>query len=190
MGELNEREASTAGVLPSRRAFRCGYDTTADSADAVRLRCWGGTLASRAEPTTGRSPHRHLETESRRDAGVGRSAPDATIARTETYRLTSAHDIELVLSTTAADGAPSTSTVVFSARGGVVRQQGTPAGQMLVETRLGPREWLVTYLANGTQLMTMRKVVSEDGKTMRQTASGLNAAGQPWEGLLVFERQP
>ncbi len=109
--------------------------------------------------------------------------------RTEIYRLTSAGDIELELRTTAADGSTSTSTLVFSARGGLVRQPGAPAGQMLVETRLGPREWLMTYLADGPQYMTMRKVISEDGRIMRQSVTGMGPRGQPWDGLLVFERQ-
>jgi hypothetical protein len=122
-----------------------------------------------------------------------RASPGAPLVppsqRTETYRLTDAGDIELALATTAADGATSTSTLVFSARGGVVRQPGAPAGPMLVETRLGPREWLVTYLADGTQFMTMRKVISADGRTMRQHVSGVVPGGRPWDGQLVFERQ-
>jgi len=36
----------------------------------------------------------------------------------------------------------------------VIKQEDAPAGQMMVETRLGPREWLVTYLADGVQYMT------------------------------------
>lgn len=110
-------------------------------------------------------------------------------ARTETYRLTDAGTIELVLRTTGAGGTPSTSTLTFSARGGVVRQEGAPAGQMLVEARLGPREWLVTYLANGVQYMTMRKTISADGTSMRQIVSGVTRDGDAWEGLLVFDRQ-
>jgi hypothetical protein len=114
-------------------------------------------------------------------------APPA--ARTETYRQSESGTIELLLRTTAADGAISTSTLTFNARGGVVRQEGAPAGRMLVETRLGTHEWLVTYLADGVQYLTMRKVISADGQVMRQIFSGVTPRGEVWDGLLVFDRQ-
>jgi len=107
--------------------------------------------------------------QTRASSGAPLTAP---AQRTEIYRRTSAGDIELELRTTAADGSTSTSTLAFSARGGLVRQPSAPAGHMLVETRLGPREWLVTYLADGAQYMTMRKVISEDGRIMRQSVTG------------------
>ena len=63
------------------------------------------------------------------------------------------------------------------------------AGQMLIETRVGPGDWLVTYLANGVQFLTMRKTVSSDGKSMRQIVTGVTPQGASFEGLLVFDRQ-
>jgi hypothetical protein len=60
---------------------------------------------------------------------------------------------------------------------------------MLIETRVTPGEWRVTYLANGVQFLTMQKIVSPDGKSMRQVASGLTAQGASFEGVLVFDRQ-
>ena len=109
--------------------------------------------------------------------------------RTETYRLDDNGVIELVVTTTSPNGSVTTSTLTFSARGGVVTQQGAPSGQLLIETRIAPGDWLVTYLASGVQFLTMRKTVSADGKTMRQVVTGIGAQGAPFEGILVFERQ-
>ena len=62
-------------------------------------------------------------------------------------------------------------TIVWPASGGAVQYvQGTPTpGETLVETRLAPGDWLVTYMREGAQYETMCKVVSADGRTLRQT---------------------
>ena len=109
--------------------------------------------------------------------------------RVEEYRQTETGHIALSITTTASDGTTTTSNMLFSARGGVVTQQNPSEGQMLVETQVAPGEWLVTYLAKGVQHLTMRKVVSTNGRTMRQTFAGMTAQGRSFEGLLVFDRQ-
>jgi hypothetical protein len=109
--------------------------------------------------------------------------------RTETYRLDAAGQIELTVATPSRNGSTTSSQLVFSARGGVVTRKGAAAGQMLIETRVGPGDWLVTYLANGVQFLTMRKTVSSDGKSMRQIVTGVTPQGASFEGLLVFDRQ-
>ena len=109
--------------------------------------------------------------------------------RSETYRQDDNGVIELAVMTTNPDGTATTSKLTFSARGGVVTQQGAASGQMLIETRIAPGDWLVTYLANGVQFLTMRKTVSSDGKTMRQVVTGVTSQGTSFEGQLVFERQ-
>jgi hypothetical protein len=109
--------------------------------------------------------------------------------RTETYRQDDPDQIELTVTSPSPNGSTMSRQLAFSARGGVVTQQGTPAGQMLIETRLGPGDWLVTYLANGVQFLTMKKTVSSDGKSMRQVVTGVSPQGTPFEGVLVFDRQ-
>jgi hypothetical protein len=55
---------------------------------------------------------------------------------------------------------------------------------------MAPGEWLVTYLLQGgKQVATMHKVISKDGKTMRQTIRGFDTDGKPFEQLQVFDRQ-
>ena len=109
--------------------------------------------------------------------------------RTEVYRQTDSGRIALAVTTPNSNGPATTSTLTFSARGGTVTQENAPPGQQLVETRVAPGKWRVTYLANGVQFLTMQKVVSPDGKTMRQTITGITPQGKSFEGVLVFERQ-
>jgi hypothetical protein len=109
--------------------------------------------------------------------------------RTEVYRQNDSGQIELTVTTLSPNGSATTAKLVFSARGGVVTQEGASAGQMLIETRVAAGEWRVTYLANGVQFLTMQKVVSPDGMSMRQIVTGLSPQGASFEGVLVFERQ-
>jgi len=109
--------------------------------------------------------------------------------RTEVYRQTDSGRITLAVTTLTQSGSATTSNLAFSARGGLVTQDNAPPGQVLIETRVAPGEWRVTYLANGIQFLTMHKVVTPDGKTMTQTVSGETPQGARFEGVLVFDRQ-
>ena len=109
--------------------------------------------------------------------------------RTEVYRQMDSGQIELTVTTPNPNGSATTARLVFSARGGVVTQEGASGGQMLIETRVKPGEWRVTYLANGVQFLTMQKVVGADGMSMRQVVTGVSPQGAAFEGVLVFERQ-
>jgi len=113
----------------------------------------------------------------------------APAQRTEVYTLKDHGQIELVVTTTNANGSTTSSHMMFSAAGGVVTRENAPAGQMLVETRIAPGEWRVTYLTDGVQYLTMQKVVSPDGKIMRQTATGVTPLGVWFEGRIEFQRQ-
>jgi hypothetical protein len=42
---------------------------------------------------------------------------------------------------------------------------------------------------NGKQVVTMHKVISEDGKTMRQTIKGVDSQGREGEQTQVLHRQ-
>jgi hypothetical protein len=49
-------------------------------------------------------------------------------------------------------------------------------------------DWYVTYLVDGKQGATLHRVVSGDGKTMRETSTA-NFQGRPVESLQIFQRQ-
>ena len=110
------------------------------------------------------------------------------LARTETYVLNEDGQIEFTLSTVAADGSSSEETMAWSARGGITPPDGD--GHSYVEARISPGRWLVTYLlADGSQQLTLEKVVSMDGRTMHQTWRGFSEEGQPFEVHALFDRQ-
>jgi opacity protein-like surface antigen len=55
--------------------------------------------------------------------------------------------------------------------------------------RLDDHSFEVVSRVNGKITTTNKVVISADGKTMTQTSSGTNAAGQPTSSMQVYERQ-
>ena len=99
--------------------------------------------------------------------------------------------IHLTIGRTMSDGSSDPRRLSWPATSGVVAvDEGRPLseGQSIVETLLAPGDWYVTYMRNGQQYLTMHKVVSKDGKTMRQIMKGL-AQGKPYEQTQILERQ-
>ena len=111
--------------------------------------------------------------------------------QTEVYKELASGEIELVLTRVQSAGAATSTRLTWPASGGVVHDPDArlPKGETLVETLLGPGEWLVTYMRNGTQYLMMHKVISQDGNTMRQTIKGLDPQGRPAEQDQVLRRQ-
>jgi hypothetical protein len=110
--------------------------------------------------------------------------------QTENYREDSGR-IHLTIARTMSDGSSDPRRLSWPAVGGVTSvHEGRPLaeGQSTVEALLAPGDWYVIYMRNGQQYLTMHKVVSKDGKTMRQTMKGL-AQGKPYEQVQVFDRQ-
>src|SRR3954462_15233355 len=93
--------------------------------------------------------------------------------RTEEYRDAGSGQINLVVTTGNADGSATIMQLTFSSRGGLVTQENAPPGQLVIETRVAANEWRVTFLTNGVQVVTMQKVISPDGKTLRERLSGV-----------------
>ena len=109
--------------------------------------------------------------------------------QTEVYRVTSDRQIELTGAFTGTDGSSLSSKVVFPAEGGIAQQTNSQPGESAVETRVSPREWYVTFMKDGKQTLTMHKVISTDGQTMRQTVAGVDSQGKAFEEVRVYERQ-
>ena len=111
--------------------------------------------------------------------------------QTEIYREASGR-IHLIIARTLSDGSSDPRELGWPTPGGIVGvEQGRPlaAQQMIIETHVGPGDWFVTYLRKGAQYQTQHKVISSDGKTMRQVIRGVDAKGQAFEQIQVFERQ-
>jgi hypothetical protein len=111
--------------------------------------------------------------------------------QTEVYKELASGEIGLVLTRVQSVGAATSTQLTWPASGGAVHDPDgrLPKGETIVETLLGPGEWLVTYMRNGTQYLMMHKVISQEGKTMRQTIKGLDPQGRPAEQVQVLRRQ-
>lgn len=105
--------------------------------------------------------------------------------RSETYRRLASGRLQLTIQ----DGPSAPETRSWPAHGGIIDDGGPPSDDMIIETFIVPGEWRVTYLSKGSQYLTMRKVVSADGKRMRQEFRGEDAQHKSFEALLVFDRQ-
>jgi len=77
--------------------------------------------------------------------------------------------------------------VTWPAQGGVA-EEGSSEEELLVETLIAPGEWYVTRIQDGKQIQFMHKVISEDGKIMRQTIEGVAEWGS-YKGVMVFDKQ-
>ena len=79
----------------------------------------------------------------------------------------------------------------WPAAGGAVHDPAAalPKGGTIIETLLAPGDWLMTRLRNGTQYLTMHKLIGEDGKTMVQTIKAIGPLGRPVEQVQVFHRE-
>jgi len=109
--------------------------------------------------------------------------------RTEVYRQIPDGRIELKGTFTGIDGSSYSYSKTFPAEGGMGQYVNSDPNESDVNTRVSPREWYVTAMQNGKQTLTIHKVISEDGKTMRQTVTSVDSKGKPFEELRVFERQ-
>lgn len=75
-------------------------------------------------------------------------------------------------------------------KGGVLKSQATlPEGESMVYTVIDPSNWYFTVLHNGKQVRVIHSVITKDGKTLRDAASGTDPKGKPYEALEVFDKQ-
>jgi len=109
--------------------------------------------------------------------------------QTETYREIGTDRIELTWQNVAADGSSSLLLLTYPTQGGSVKVERGETQFAWVETKISPHEYYATYLYEGKQIMTRHKVVSKDGKFLRQTLAGIDDTGKPFEVLLVLEKQ-
>ena len=66
---------------------------------------------------------------------------------------------------------------------------GSPAADAVALKRIDARTTERTDKKAGTVAQTLRRVVSQDGKTMTVTVKGKNAQGQDMNNVLLFEKQ-
>jgi len=62
-------------------------------------------------------------------------------------------------------------------------------GRLEIETLIAPGEWYMTGIRDGKQVIMRHKVISEDGKRMRQTIRHTDSQGDTTEEIFIFDRQ-
>jgi hypothetical protein len=62
------------------------------------------------------------------------------------------------------------------------------AGVTVTSKRLDQRTVEMVTMLNGKEVSTQRNTVSADGKTLRAASKGVNAQGQAFEGVAVWEK--
>jgi len=109
---------------------------------------------------------------------------------TEIYREIDGDLIEFTTTEIRADGSSDSGRLTWPRQGGMVKVLEGQSGLLLIESFIGPGNWYVTgLLKDGRQFGVRHKTVSKDGKTLRQTITGMDQGGKAFEQLEVYERQ-
>jgi hypothetical protein len=112
-------------------------------------------------------------------------------ADTNAYREIEGDLIELSIETINADGSLYSAKWTWPKQGGFAKclSRTIPEGVLYDEVLVAPGHWYVSITQNGRQIAMYNKIVSKDGKTMRQTWTGIDKEGKPLHIIKVFERQ-
>ncbi len=99
--------------------------------------------------------------------------------------------IELTISTVFEDGSTDPSKWTWPKEGGVAKCLSKPLekGLLYVEALVEPGHWYASITMNDKQVGLYHKIISKDGKTMRQTYTGFDDDGKPIKIIKVLERQ-
>ena len=108
-----------------------------------------------------------------------------------TYREIEDDLIELSIKTINPDGSLYTALWTWPKQGGFAKclSRNLEEGVIYVQTFIEPGHWCVCIMKDGKQIARYHKVVSKDGKTMRQTLTGIDGEGRPVNIIKVLERQ-
>ena len=109
---------------------------------------------------------------------------------TNTYREIDGDLIELSIKTINPDGSLYTALWTWPKQGGYAKvlSRTLEEGIVYVQTLIEPGHWCVNIMKDGKQIARYHKVVSKDGKTMRQTLTG-SKDGKSIYIMKVLERQ-
>jgi hypothetical protein len=118
------------------------------------------------------------------------NAPPPPKEQSEAYRYLSTGEIELTYKSIEKDGSSVLLVLTWPAQGGTVKiiKGDLPKSISWIETLIAG-EWYATQLQDGKQAYTRHKIISKDGKILRQSFRSTDAQGKPYENILVFDRQ-
>jgi hypothetical protein len=95
----------------------------------------------------------------------------------------------LVIEDEAADGKKTKTEITISYDGKVHPAAGNPDWDSAAATRVGPSETKADLYRNGKPVGTLRRLVSDDGKTMTMNIRVTKASGTSETSLSVYDRQ-
>ena len=108
-----------------------------------------------------------------------------------TYREIEGDLIELSIKAINPDGSLYTAKWTWPKQGGFAKclSRTLDEGVLYVQTLIETGHWCVCIMKDGKQTARYQKMVSKDGKTMRQTFIGIDGEGNPVKMTKVLERQ-
>jgi hypothetical protein len=108
-----------------------------------------------------------------------------------TYREIEGGLIELSITTIQEDGSLYSALWKWPKEGGFANclSRTLDEGVLYVQTLIESGHWCVCIMKHGKQTARYHKIVSKDGKTMRQTLTGIDQEGKPLHIMKVLERQ-
>lgn len=111
-------------------------------------------------------------------------------SRTEVYLFTDDGMMEMNSSTILSDGTSGSGKALWPYNGGIT-QTGVAGrdNELIIESRISARQWLVTQLLNGVQISSRLKIISDDGNRMVQTFKALDGQNKIYEKHSVFYKQ-
>ena len=109
--------------------------------------------------------------------------------QTEIYREAGQGQIELNYNSIPSSGASTILKITLPAHGGLNSRSDNAKGYLEMETLITPGEWCMTRTQNGKQVAALHKIVGKEGKTMRQTETGTDDHGKPYQNELFYDRQ-
>jgi hypothetical protein len=118
------------------------------------------------------------------------NAPLPPKEQTEVYRYLTTGEIELTYKSLEKDGSSVLVVLTWPAQGGSAKiiKADIPKNISWVETLIAG-DWYATQMQDGKQSYTRHKIVSKDGKILRQSFRSTDTQGKPFENILVFDRQ-
>lgn len=119
------------------------------------------------------------------------NAPPPPKEQSETYRYLSTGEIELTYKSIEKDGSSVLLVFTWPAQGGavkIIKKGDIPKNVSWIETLIAG-EWYATQMQDGKQSYTRHKIISKDGKILRQSFRSTDAHGKHFENILVFDRQ-
>ncbi|HLJ13323.1 MAG TPA: hypothetical protein VKV15_02420, partial [Bryobacteraceae bacterium] len=97
-------------------------------------------------------------------------------------------NLQVTVTGTNADGSPISAKYTMPANGGAGQVQEGPF-DAVSSRRISANVRENSYSKNGKEMMSRRITVSKDGKTIRETVKGVNAAGNAIAGTDIFRKQ-